>query len=271
MNGTPNRNTINSNRVSSGTARPLPYNDLFPPGSNLRPLSNANYFANIAQAGRPLGNSISSQSGPQPSFTSPKNSIPTGSIANESISLGGPRGLGPELGRGPNAVLSNTKNITSFMKAGSGAASLAGGPLGAAGLIAQVSQQIGESTAGFIKADNEKSIKQDFLINAAKPGIASTSSALAIKNEQEAKTTDMYNGAMTGALFGPLGALAGHFLAQFMNSSRESGQFDVGTFQGNRNANDVNLVGSATSRSPEANSNQQDTITNGKPLPTDAT
>lgn len=265
MNGTPSRNTISGNRVPGNTTRPLPFNDLFPPGSNLRPLSNQNYFANIVQGSRSAGMVPSRSASSQSTFASPKNA---GSIASQSISVGGAHGLGEGVYRGSSA-LSTAANVSGTLKSASGALSVAGGPVGAAAMLAQVSQQIGESTAGFIKSDNEKTQREDYLSNLAAPGIASSSSAAAIKSEQQTKINDQYNGAMTGALFGPLGALAGHFIAQLL-SSGDRGVFNMNTFSGGRDASDNGLVSSASSRAPLQSSNQIDRITDGKSIATDS-
>lgn len=235
MNGRGNGFNLSSRSIPNGTNRAVPNDVLFPSGSNMSPLSNANYFANITKAGNSPFTSFSGQ----PQSTGRQEYVQRLDSARSppSYNDSGVKRLMPQ---GYNSLPSAEKaaqgiTSTTGVEAGVGAVSsirsmaLSAGGMAPVAAAAQAAQQIGQGIGSTFKVNDESKANQDFVKNSQVASVGNSANASLIRNVQQDTINKNYNAAMIGSLFGPLGALAGHFVSSLANS-QETPTLNVGSF-----------------------------------------
>lgn len=149
MNGRGNGFNINSRGVSNSSSRAVPSDVLFPRGSNLSPLSNSNYYANITQASSSVGQAFSGRSNSSSARTQYVQRLDAAQRPpTYNDSFGNKRLMPESYHQTPLAEKSSTVNGTAGVESAVGALSAvrstalsaAGGP--GVALAAQAAQQI---------------------------------------------------------------------------------------------------------------------------------
>lgn len=278
--------TSTSIRVPTSYAnRPGPFNQLYPPGSNVRSLSSGNYFSNIQNYGTANLGSISRPLNPgQGRFA------PTGLA---KVQKAGPNSL--NLNRSSDFFLRNAayspknpNNVSAFSsastnssilrpggtlstganvaKGASKAASSAAGPIG---LAAQVSQALGEAVGSQLNVRDQGISQQDYQHNIQQYSVANSQNAKAIAGAQANAIANRSSAASIGSLFGPIGALAGYYGAK-LTESGERGKVEVNSFAGGVDPTDSGIARSSSTANPSGKSDFKDSINDGIPLPAGA-
>lgn len=260
MNGS--RIQFNSRSVNNASARSFSGGAYNPRGSNLSPLSNAHYFSNIAQASGQGSGVLSPQfnSGPNahpilpvipsPSFNKQQqfNSITSSELGQLNSQQNVSSGV-------------NTSGVNSAVGAISGVRSalLSAGGMAPVAAAAQLSQQIGQGISSSLRLDAASKIQDNFTANINRGGIASMANAESIRAGQNIQADKNQNAATIGSLFGPVGALAGHFISQASaNAQRPS--VTVNTFGGQIDPTDLGVRYSNSAAAPTGFSTMTDSL-----------
>nr|UMO75670.1 MAG: hypothetical protein [Polycipiviridae sp.] len=264
MNGRGNGFSINARTVSNNSARNVPRDVLFPSGSNMSPLSNKNYFANITQASGTFNSPPSSQSsgtGLQGYLQRTAPSTPT-FTDNSGNRRNMPSGYHQVPIAEKTAQGITSTDTTSAIVGGVGAArtaALSAGGMGPIAIAAQVSQQVGQGIGSSLKANDESKMMKDYAANSKVASVGNTQNAALIRNAQQDTINKNYNAAMIGSLFGPLGALAGHFVSSLVNT-QDRPVFEANSFQGGVDPTDSGINGAQSTAAPSGRSEMQDSI-----------
>lgn len=100
---------------------------------------------------------------------------------------------------------------------------------------------------------------KDFAKNSQVASVGNSQSASLIRNAQQDTINKNYNAAMIGSMFGPLGALAGHFVSSLVNQ-QETPVFQVDSFSGSVDPTDSGINRSLNSAAPSGTSEMTDSI-----------
>lgn len=296
MNGG-NVNSPTSLRITPrGSDRPGSFSQLYPPGSNVRSLSNGHYFSNIQNFGNATVGTFSASLNP-----GPKGLTPTGPADISKSGKGAQIGTGRNFGNSLNsqsglsrdsfagsalyssktlgnlgattAATSNSKLTSDILSTGATAAGVAKGASGVAsaaagpiGLAAQVSQSIGEAIGSTLTARDQGIASKDTEHNRQQYSIANSQNTRAIADAQNNTINNRSNGAAIGSLFGPIGALAGYFAASLM-SDQNRGVFHANSFEGAIDPTDSGIAASHSTALASGQTNFKDSIHDGIPIP----
>ena len=126
-------------------------------------------------------------------------------------------------------------------------------------MAAQAAQQIGQGIGSSLKANDESKMNMDYQKNSQVASVANSQNASLIRNAQQDTINKNYNAAMIGSMFGPLGALAGHFVSSLVNS-QDRPVFGVGSFSGSVDPTDSGINRSLNTSAPSGNSEMMDSI-----------
>lgn len=151
---------------------------------------------------------------------------------------------------------------------GSGSSALSAG-LGPAGVIAEVSKKIGEAIAEGTKARDTGNMRIDYQTNVTQNGPLARENAEAIRASQQQRIDNQYTGASIGALFGPIGALAGHFAGSLLSNAPRA-IIEANSSSGKIDPTDTHIASSLSIRNPSGVSTMKDTVNDGIPIPTGA-
>lgn len=285
MNGFGRLNPFSSrNATQSSTSR----SSVFSPNSSVSMLSvpsNSHYIANIIRGNQAnpssLGANFTHPSLLQDTISSGPKSAPNvytgsaeqrGSLA-QSLNAADPGKLAPfrasEFG-GPEVTYNSgltpasnnysqtgtavARGVTGAVSTGAAAAGL-----GPAAIAAQVSQQLGEAVASGYRSAAEASSRADYQHNIQQHGVAVRQNANAIKASQDTRIDRANTGAMIGSIFGPLGALAGHYIGQ-ATAGTPSDTFKVDSFSGKIDPTDRGIVDASSTAGATGETTMTDTV-----------
>lgn len=295
MNGRSTLSATSLGRNTASSSRPGPFNQLYPLGSNVRTLSNGNYFSNIQNFGTasvgafsaplnpgskgvvPAGTpQISKSAGTTSNYrrdtssgflnatNQPAANSFAGSALNSSKLLGA---NGATLAAQGNSKISNALSIgnsaATLSKSATGVASIASGPIG---LAAQVSQGIGEAIGSSLRNRDEGISQKDYEFNSQQYSVGNQQNANAIRQSQKVSIDNRANAAGIGSLFGPIGALAGYFASSLLADSQR-GVFNVNSFAGSVDPTDSSIAKTQSTANPSGESIMRDQVHDGTPLP----
>lgn len=267
MNGRGNGISFSSRSVSNSADRNLSSDVLFPRGSNMSPLSNQNYYANITQASGSVGSTFQSQSNgssPRQAYLQRLDSARappsySDSFGNKRLMPGGYHQT-PLAEKSAQSITSTaaTETAVGAVSAGRSLALTAAGGPGVA-MAAQAAQQVGQGIGNTLKANDESKSMKDFAKNSQIASVGNSQSAALIRNAQQDTINKNYNASMIGSLFGPLGALAGHFVSSLVNQ-QETPVFGVNSFHGEIDPTDSGINRSLNSAAASGKSEMVDSI-----------
>lgn len=266
MNGRGNGIHLNARSIQNSSDRLPSYDELFSRGTNMRSLSNQNYFASVSQTSGENNSSLQTKS-PGSGRAAYIQRLDAASSRPTTLDSSGTRRMMPSTYNQVPQAEKAVQGITSTagVEAGVGAVSaarnmaLSAGGMAPVAMAAQAAQQIGQGIGSTLKANDEGKMNADYQKNSQVASVANSQNASLIRNAQQDTINKNYNAAMIGSMFGPLGALAGHFVSSLANS-QDRPVFGVNSFSGTVDPTDSGVNRSLNTSAPSGNSEMVDSI-----------
>lgn len=255
MNGSPSANTFSSrnssifssggaSRISSGASNTL--------GSVS---GNPNYLSNVIRGNNADPGSLGAM------FTISSRS-PTPSFASEALkSRSTWEGAKAHAGIGQTSVATSSQTLEAAQQASSivRTATSVGSGFHPALLAAQVAQEVGGAIASGYQQSETNQANKDYAQNIQLHTVGSRQSADAVRLSQQNKIDARATGATIGAMFGPIGALVGHFAGN-LATENDNDRYKVDSFQGKVDPTDTAVAASLSTSATSGESLLQDNV-----------
>ncbi|UXD80044.1 hypothetical protein [Linepithema humile polycipivirus 2] len=274
MNGSSSITATPRSSSASLANRPGALGSIVPSSTTFREVSHANYFSNISSFGRINVGSFQGRFEPSSAFGK------LSAHLSQADSKGARPGALSALRNSPLNSLTSS-NASPFAQSALGASKgiqslgapaatkAAGAAAGPVSMAAQLAQDTGKAIGQGLEARDNARSAADFAHNSAQYSVASRQNATAIRAHQQSSIANNATGAMIGSLFGPVGALAGHFAASLLNDNNRT-VFNANSFNGGVDPTDRGIAQSGSTAAPSGNSVMRDTIHDGAEPPTGA-
>lgn len=154
----------------------------------------------------------------------------------------------------------NLRNVATTAKTvGAGATTALSFASGPAGAIAAAAQAIGEGVNQIQTSQTNTQISKDYSHNISQNGVNVGLNADLIRTSQQNTNNYASAGGSIGALFGPLGALAGHAIGSALSNS-DINLRTASSFAGKINPSDTGIATSASTAGASGVSTMQDNV-----------